>query len=250
MSGKSNIEWTQITWNPSTGCNKISEGCKYCYAESWAKMQQKRGILQYVNGFEFQIAPNRLNDPLKWKTSKLVFVNSMSDLFHENMPNDYLLKLFEVMNATPQHTYQILTKRIENAIRISKLFNWSDNIWLGVTVENTAHKNRIDLLRQIPAKLKFVSFEPLLENIIPLNLVDINWVIVGGESGANARPIRKKWAVAIKSECEKTNTPFFFKQWGKTEFNPDRNDPTIKKDNPNYSRGGCLIDKRIFREFP
>lgn len=135
MARKTNIEWTETTWNPTTGCTKISEGCKNCYAEKWAIMQQKRGIAQYTSGFRFRLAPERIHEPLRWKTGKLVFVNSMSDLFHEEMPHDYLIKIFSVMNKTPQHTYQILTKRIERATKISNVVNWPDNVWLGVSVE-------------------------------------------------------------------------------------------------------------------
>lgn len=250
MANKSKIEWTEVTWNPSTGCKKISAGCKYCYAENWAKMLQKRGINQYSEGFQFRLAPNRLSLPYKWKTPKIVFVNSMSDLFYEDMPLRYLKEIFNVMNQTPQHIYQILTKRIENLEFYASKLKWTDNIWLGVSVENNKTAFRIDTLKETPAKLKFISFEPLLENITRINLEGIDWVIVGGESGGKARIMDLNWVRNIQNYCRDLNIPFFFKQWGKREFNPDVNDPTLKNTHSLYARGGCMIDRKIFREFP
>lgn len=250
MAGRSNIEWTEVTWNPTIGCSKVSEGCKYCYAEKWAYMQQKRGLQDYENGFRFQLMEDRINQPYTWKKPKIVFVNSMSDIFHEEISLEYLKKIFQVMNSTPQHTYQLLTKRTERLKELHSFLEWGKNIWMGVSVESNRYLGRIDVLRQTPAKIKFISFEPLLEQITSLNLSKIDWVIVGGESGGKARPIKTEWVVAIKESCKSSSTPFFFKQWGKTLFNPDQNDPTIKKDHKNHSRGGCLINGQIFRELP
>jgi protein gp37 len=250
MAGRSKIEWTETTWNPTTGCTKISAGCKYCYAEQWANMQQKRGIAQYERGFQFNLAKSRSKDPLRWKGNKLVFVNSMSDLFHEQIPLNYLMELFETMEQSPRHTFQILTKRPENVLKWLKYYDWPANVWLGVSVESKKTVHRLDTLRKIPAKMRFVSFEPLLENVAPLNLGGLDWVIVGGESGGRARPIQKQWVTNIQDLCNAQEIPFFFKQWGKRAFNPNINDPTIHKSHEHYARGGCLIDNRLIREFP
>lgn len=250
MAGRSNIEWTEITWNPTIGCSKVSEGCKYCYAEKWARMQQKRGLQDYENGFRFQVMENRLNQPYTWKKSKVVFVNSMSDIFHEKISLEYLKKIFQVMNSTPQHIYQLLTKRTDRLKELYPYLEWGENIWMGVSVESNKYLGRIDVLRKIPAKIKFISFEPLLEKITFLNLNEIDWVIVGGESGGRARPIKTEWVNKIKESCEISLTPFFFKQWGKSVFNPDQSDPTIKKNHQYHSKGGCLINGEIFRELP
>lgn len=250
MAGKSNIEWTEITWNPTIGCTKVSEGCKYCYVEKWAYMQQKRGLMDYKNGFQFQIMEDRINQPYTWKKPKVVFVNSMSDIFHEEISLDYLKRVFHVMNSTPQHIYQLLTKRADRLKRFYSFLEWSENIWIGVSVESNKWTERIDILRQVPAKVKFISFEPLLEEIDNLNLDKIDWVIVGGESGGKARPISVEWVNNIKENCKASTIPFFFKQWGKSLFNPDQTDPTIKKEHQQHSRGGCLINGEIFRELP
>ncbi len=250
MSGRSNIEWTETTWNPTTGCTKISSGCKNCYAQNWAHMQQKRGISQYKSGFELALAPNRLEDPIKWKKPKMVFVNSMSDVFHKAIPSNYLESIFEVMNNTPWHTYQILTKRIERILETNSKMLWSENIWLGVSVEDKTTIQRIELLKSSSAKVKFISFEPLLESLGSLDLNGIDWVIVGGESGGSARKLEKEWVLEIMSQCKNKNIPFFFKQWGKRIFNPDPTDPTMDRPHPHYARGGCMIDKEIIREFP
>ncbi|MDV2493983.1 hypothetical protein CMU02_14800 [Elizabethkingia anophelis] len=247
---KSNIEWTEITWNPTTGCTKVSNGCKNCYAERWANMQHKRGINQYRNGFELTLATERLNDPLKWKKPQIVFVNSMSDLFHNKVENDYIKKVFSVMNNTPQHTYQILTKRIERVKELADNIFWSDNIWLGVSVENTEFVERIEILKKIPAKIKFISFEPLLGDVKYNDFTDIDWVLVGGESGGKARKVEKEWIKSIIDNCKRQNTAFFFKQWGKRVFNPNQKDPTIDKKHPFYAKGGCMVDDKIYREYP
>ncbi|MCG8372709.1 MAG: phage Gp37/Gp68 family protein [Balneolales bacterium] len=250
MAGKSKIEWTEATWNPTTGCSKVSAGCKNCYAENWAHMQQKRGITQYEKGFQFSLATSRSKDPLRWKESKLVFVNSMSDLFHEQIPLNYLIELFETMEQSARHTYQILTKRPENALKWLKHYNWPVNVWLGVSVESKKTSHRLDTLRKIPAKTRFVSFEPLLEDVVPLDLSELDWIIVGGESGGQARHIEKRWVTRIQDQCKEQNIPFFFKQWGKRAFNPNNNDPTLNKSHEHHARGGCLIDNKLIREFP
>lgn len=250
MNRKSNIEWTETTWNPSTGCDKISAGCKFCYAENWAKMHKNRGIEQYKDGFGFRIAEKRLHYPINWEDPKIIFVNSMSDLFHEKMPTEYLKKVFDVMNNTPQHIYQILTKRIEKVIELDERIIWTDNIWLGVSVENNLTLTRIEKLKLTRASLKFVSFEPLLEDLDNLNLSGIQWIIVGGESGKNARKIELDWVLKIKNECEVNGIPFFFKQWGKRAFNPDQMDSTINRNHKLHARGGCMIKQKIYKQTP
>lgn len=208
------IEWTDRVWNPSKGCSKISEGCKNCYAASFAKRLQAMGMEDYKDGFKFQILPHRLNEPLKIKKPQRFFVNSMSDLFHEDMPDEYLDQIFDIIKNTPQHTYQILTKRAENMFEYFQNHNVPDNVWLGVTVENSSYIYRIDILRKIKSTIKFVSFEPLIGPIDKIDLKNIDWVIVGGESGNRARLIKPEWVNNIYLQCKKQNIPFFFKQWG------------------------------------
>lgn len=208
------IEWTDRVWNPSKGCSKISEGCKNCYAASFAKRLQAMGMEDYKDGFKFQILPHRLNEPLKIKKPQRFFVNSMSDLFHEDMPDEYLDQIFDIIKNTPQHTYQILTKRAENMFEYFQNHNVPDNVWLGVTVENASYIYRIDILRKIKSTIKFVSFEPLIGPIDKIDLKNIDWVIVGGESGNRARLIKLEWVNNIYLQCKKQNIPFFFKQWG------------------------------------
>lgn len=210
----SKIEWTEATWNPSTGCNKVSEGCKFCYAEVMAKRLQAMGANGYENGFEFTMMPSRLDMPKKVKRPTKFFVNSMSDLFHEKMPFEFLDKIFEVIKETPRHQYQILTKR---EIILKEYFEKRivpDNVWLGVTVESEKTKHRIDVLREIDAKIRFLSMEPLLSDVGELDFTNIHWVIVGGESGHKARPMKPEWAINIKNQCKEQNVAFFFKQWG------------------------------------
>jgi protein gp37 len=214
MGAKSKIEWTEATWNPSTGCNKVSAGCKNCYAETMSKRLKAMGANGYENGFEFMLMRERINMPLKIKKPTKFFVNSMSDLFHEEMPYEFLDKVFETIKNTPQHTYQILTKREEILVDYFKSRNVPRNVWLGVSVENQKTKNRIDALREVDADIRFLSLEPLLEDLGELDLSNIHWAIVGGESGYKARPMDKKWAVSIQEQCEKQGTAFFFKQWG------------------------------------
>jgi len=247
---RSHIEWTEVTWNPTTGCTKVSSGCKNCYAERWAKMQNKRGISQYGNGFSLTLAPNRLNEPRKLKTPSLIFVNSMSDLFHEGVSDSYISMVFETMNDLPNHTFQVLTKRIERAKYLSPHVRWSENIWLGVSVEHNDFIGRIDELRDTSAKIKFISFEPLLGEIGNVNLEGIDWILVGGETGGRARKMEKEWVLSIQRRCFSEDIPFFFKQWGKRAFNPNANDPTAVKIHPHYSKGGCMVENVIYRDYP
>ena len=211
---KSKIEWTESTWNPVTGCNKISEGCDNCYAERMAKRLKAMGQQNYINGFEVVCHPHMLDVPLKWKKSNMVFVNSMGDVFHEKVPLDFIKQVFGVMNIADQHFYQVLTKRAKRLLELSEMIKWDSHIWMGVTVENKTFKYRIDYLRKTPAKTKFLSLEPLLGSLGELNLSGIDWVIVGGESGPRARSIEADWAREVRDQCIEQNVPFFFKQWG------------------------------------
>lgn len=210
----SKIEWTEATWNPSTGCNKVTSGCKFCYAETMAKRLQAMGTPGYENGFEFTLMPDRLELPKKIKKPTKFFVNSMSDLFHENMPFEFLDNVFKVINETPQHQYQILTKRENILNEYFKSRVVPDNVWLGVTVEFSESKNRIDILRSIDSRIRFLSIEPLIGPVGELNLDGIHWVIVGGESGHKARPMNPEWAIDIQKQCDEQGVSFFFKQWG------------------------------------
>lgn len=215
MATKSAIEWTEQTWNPVTGCTKISPGCKHCYAETMAKRLTAMGVCGYENGFELTLAPSRLDEPLRRKKPTVYFVNSMSDLFHEDIPTTYIKKVFDVIARTPQHTYQILTKRADRLPEFFKNRRAPKNAWLGVSVENRKHGlPRIDALRTVPAEIRFLSVEPLLEELGSLDLRGIHWVIVGGESGPKARPMKQEWVVNIQRQCEQQKVAFFFKQWG------------------------------------
>jgi protein gp37 len=211
---ESKIEWTDKTWNPVTGCSKISDGCKNCYAERMALRLQLMGQKNYQNGFRVTTHEHMLNLPLKWKKPHRIFVNSMSDLFHYNVPFDFINKVFDVMNQASWHTFQILTKRSALLAELSRKLNWTSNIWMGVTVENQDAVKRIADLRKTNAHVKFLSLEPLLEPIYNINLSGIDWVIVGGESGPKARPMREQWVCNVKDQCDENNVPFFFKQWG------------------------------------
>ncbi|AKH37282.1 MULTISPECIES: DUF5131 family protein [Nitrosomonas] len=215
MATTSRIEWTEQTWNPVIGCTKISSGCKNCYAESMAQRLKAMGISGYENGFKLTLVPKRLEDPLKRKTPTVYFVNSMSDLFHEDVPFVYIDQVFEIIRHAKQHTFQILTKRAE---RMARYFDGKEvplNAWVGVSVEDRKHGvPRVDYLRKIKASIRFLSVEPLLEDIGVINLTDIHWVIVGGESGPKARPMKPEWVDAIREQCEVADIAFFFKQWG------------------------------------
>ncbi len=208
------IEWTERVWNPSIGCDKISAGCKFCYAETFARRLNAMGVEDYKDGFKFKILPHRLEEPLKIKKNTKFFVNSMSDLFHEQMPFEYLDMIFDVIRKTPQHIYQILTKRDKIMLQYFSERQVPDNVWLGVSVENSTFKVRIDSLRKVNAKVRFISFEPLIGSVGYIDFSGIHWAIVGGESGKNARPIKEEWVEEIFNQCKKQNVAFFFKQWG------------------------------------
>lgn len=215
MSGKSHIEWTEFTWNPATGCTKVSPGCKHCYAEVMAERLQAMKAPGYENGFKLALHPERLTQPIKRKKPAIYFVNSMSDLFHENIPDDFLDQVFATIWKTPQHIYQILTKRPKRMAEYFATRKVPANAWLGVTVEDKKYGlPRIDILRQIDADLRFLSIEPLLEDLGEFDLSGIGWVIVGGESGVKARPMQPEWAENIANQCFAADVPFFFKQWG------------------------------------
>lgn len=231
---QSSIEWTEMTWNPTTGCTKISAGCKYCYAEVMTRRLQAMGIEKYKNGFAVAVHEDALHIPYKWKGSKVVFVNSMSDLFHPEVPLEFIQKVFEVMNNTPQHTYQVLTKRSDRLFQVHDRLSWTKNIWMGVSVENEKVTDRIDFLRETNAVVKFLSCEPLIGPLQNLNLANINWVIVGGESGRKARPIKEGWVWDIQQQCRDASIAFFFKQWGGV----------------NKKKAGRLLGGRTYDEMP
>lgn len=215
---KSKIEWTELTWNPVTGCSKVSAGCKFCYAEVMAKRLKAMGVEKYSAGFKLRTHEDVIGEPYTWKNSKMVFVNSMSDLFHKDVPVDFIQKTFKVMNENPQHVFQILTKRADRLLELdkAKALKWSHNIWMGVSVEDKHVKSRITLLKKTKAKVKFLSCEPLIGSIGKLWLNKIDWVIVGGESGRKPRPMEVDWVLDIKDQCEENDVAFFFKQWGGT----------------------------------
>ena len=215
---QSSIEWTEMTWNPTTGCDKVSAGCKFCYAEVMSKRLKAMGIEKYQDGFDIKIHEEELKKPYSWKKPRVVFVNSMSDLFHPDVPVDFIQKVFKVMKENPQHVFQLLTKRPE----ILKYYDsegwldWSHNIWMGISVEDERVMSRIDLLRDTNARVKFLSCEPLIGPLPNMNLEKIDWVIVGGESGRKPRPMDTDWVTDIKDQCKKAGVAFFFKQWGGT----------------------------------
>ena len=211
---KSKIEWTESTWNPTTGCTKLSSGCQNCYAFNMARRLKAMGLEKYANGFDLTLHADELNEPYNWRKPRTVFVNSMSDLFHEEIPENFILSTFRVMNENPMHTFQVLTKRAERVAELSDKITWTKNIWMGVTVESSDYLNRIDCLNYTEAFVKFLSLEPLLGPLSNLNLSKIEWVIVGGESGPKARPIYEEWVLEIKDQCQIASVPFFFKQWG------------------------------------
>lgn len=214
MSANSDIEWTQSTWNPVTGCTKISEGCKHCYAERMAYRLQAMGQPNYRNGFQLTLHEHALNLPLTWKHPQTIFVNSMSDLFHEEVPLSFIQKVFEVMRQASWHTFQVLTKRSKRLQELDACLDWAENIWMGVSIENWAVRHRLDDIRTCHAQIKFLSLEPLLSSLPNLNLTGIDWVIVGGESGPGARPMEESWVLDIRDQCLDADIPFFFKQWG------------------------------------
>jgi protein gp37 len=211
---QSSIEWTEMTWNPTTGCDKISAGCKYCYAEIMSKRLQAMGVEKYKDNFEVKTHESALNIPYTWKNSKIVFVNSMSDLFHKDIPLEFIKKVFAVMNDNPQHVFQVLTKRAERLFELHKELKWTHNIWMGVSVENDKVRHRIEYLQRTKARVKFLSLEPLIGPLSKLDLSNIDWVIVGGESGYKPRPMKPEWVLDIQKQCENNDVAFFFKQWG------------------------------------
>jgi len=212
----STIEWTDATWNPVTGCSKVSPGCKHCYAERMAKRLKAMGQSNYRNGFSVAMHEHMLTRPLGWKRSQIVFVNSMSDLFHEDVQLGFIRKVFKVMADADWHVFQVLTKRAERLEALSEKLHWPPNVWMGVSVENEDYLHRIDHLRRSSAQVKFLSLEPLLGPLPNLDLAGIDWVIVGGESGPRARPVEEKWVLEIRDQCLDADVPFFFKQWGGT----------------------------------
>ena len=223
MASKSTIEWTEVTWNPTTGCDRVSVGCDNCYALTLAKRLKAMGAEKYQNdgdprtsgpGFGVTVHPHALSAPLSWRQPRLVFVNSMSDLFHARVPLDFVRQVFAVMAATPQHTYQVLTKRAARLRKVADQLDWPDNVWMGVSVENSDALDRIDDLRGVPAAVRFLSCEPLLGPLDGINLDGIDWVIAGGESGSGHRPLDPEWVINLRNTCRSAEVPFFFKQWG------------------------------------
>ncbi len=233
---QSSIEWTEMTWNPTTGCDKISAGCKFCYAEVMSKRLQAMGVDKYKDNFKLRIHEDELSTPYSWKKPKVVFVNSMSDMFHKDVPIEFIQKVFKVMKENPQHVFQVLTKRAD-VLRYydsEGWLEWTHNIWMGVSVEHGKEMQRIDLLRETGARVKFLSCEPLIGAIPDMNLKGIDWVIVGGESGRKPRPMKEAWVTDIKNQCQQANVPFFFKQWGGT----------------NKKKTGRLLEGKTWDEMP
>jgi protein gp37 len=234
MAVSSRIEWTEATWNPVTGCTKVSPGCAHCYAERMALRLQGMGVRAYARGFEPAVHEELLTLPLSWRRPRHVFVNSMSDLFHQEVPDGFVLRAFGVMREAHWHHYQVLTKRAERLGRLGQQIAWPQNVWVGVSVENADYVWRIDRLRQTQAAIKFVSFEPLLGPIGDIDLDGLDWVIVGGESGPGARPMRKEWVLELKDQCDEAGVAFFFKQWGGV----------------NKKKAGRMLDGRTWDEMP
>ncbi len=231
---QSSIEWTESTWNPVTGCNKVSPGCKFCYAEVMAHRLKAMGQPNYANGFQVTLHPRMLDRPLQWKKPQVIFVNSMSDLFHDDVPLDYIRSVFEVMERAHWHQFQVLTKRADRLEALSASLPWPENVWMGVSVENADYTRRIDNLRRTGARVKFLSLEPLLGPLADLDLDDIDWVIVGGESGPGSRPMAESWVRDIRDQCVQATVPFFFKQWGGT----------------NKKKAGRELDRRTWDQMP
>ena len=234
MSMLSGIEWTDVTWNPVTGCTKISHGCKHCYAERMAKRLREMGVEKYRGGFSVAVHESTLDDPLKWKQPRLVFVNSMSDLFHKSVPSTFIERVFDVMNRAPQHVFQVLTKRPSRVVQMNERLYWSPNIWFGTSIESERWLSRLEQLKETNARVKFLSLEPLLGPLPNLGLEGIDWVIVGGESGPGARPMEAGWVRDIRDQCQRNDVPFFFKQWG----------GVFKK------RTGRTLDNRVWNQMP
>lgn len=234
MPTKTKIEWTEMSWNPVTGCSKVSQGCLNCYAEKMALRLKAMGQKRYRNGFNVTLQPDLLDQPDKWITARTIFVNSMSDLFHEKIPLKYIKRVFATIKRNPHHTFQVLTKRSKRLADCSEELIWPHNLWVGVSVESSEYINRVKHLRSVPANVRFISCEPLIEKIERIPLKGIHWVIVGGESGPKSRPMQESWVESIQNQCEENGTAFFFKQWGGTR----------KK------RNGRLLRGRTYNEFP
>ena len=234
MADKSAIEWTEATWNPVTGCTKVSLGCQHCYAETLTRRLKAMGQPNYANGFVPTVHESVLELPWRWKRPRMIFVNSMSDLFHDEVPTEFILRVFDIMRRTPQHTFQVLTKRAERLAELSPQLTWQHNIWMGVTVEHPNYISRIDHLRNTGAAVKYLSLEPLLGPLPNLNLTGIDWVIVGGESGDGARPMAPTWVSDLRDQCLAASVSFFFKQWG----------------GRNKKKAGRILDGRVWDEIP
>ncbi len=231
---KSKIEWTEKSWNPTTGCTKISSGCDNCYAEVLANRLKLMGVEKYKNGFNLKLHKNEVQKPTTWKKSSIIFVNSMSDLFHENIPEKFIFEVFAVMNKCHWYVFHVLTKRVISLLDLSEKLRWTSNIWMGVTVESEKYISRVEILKEVEAKVKFISFEPLLGPIPNLSLEAIDWAIVGGESGMKARPLNKNWVLDLRQQCQEEKVSFFFKQWG----------------GKNKKKNGRELDGRIYSEMP
>lgn len=214
MAAKSRIEWTESSWNPVTGCKAVSDGCKHCYAERMARRLQAMGVDKYRNGFDLTLHEDVIDQPLTWKKPQVIFVNSMSDLFHEDIPFEFLQRVFRTMKQAHWHVFQCLTKRSRNLLKLAPKLDWPSNVWMGVTVESSHYQYRIRHLRQVPSAIRWLSMEPLLGPVPEIDLTDIDWVVVGGESGPGARPMKEEWVMDIKRQCDKYGSHFFFKQWG------------------------------------
>ncbi len=234
MAGKTSIEWTECSWNPITGCTKISEGCRNCYAARMAHRLKAMGNIRYENEFEVTIHEDLIDKPLHWKKPKRIFVNSMSDLFHKDIPDEVIIRIFQTMNKANWHTFQILTKRSDRLAALSKKINWTPNIWMGVSIENKETIFRAEHLKNTNAAIKFISAEPLLESIDDIDLNGIDWLIVGGESGPCCRPLSEEWVVELQNLARKTNTAFFFKQWGGI----------------NKKKNGSKLRGKYYKEYP
>jgi protein gp37 len=234
MATNSDIEWTEMTWNPVTGCTKVSQGCKFCYAERMAKRLKAMGSQRYEHGFAVTLHEDLIEEPLRWVKPRTIFVNSMSDLFHENVPLEFIARVFDTMRRCPQHTFQILTKRSKRLREVADHLPWPRHVWMGVSVENVDVVSRVTDLQAVPAHIRFLSCEPLIGPLDHLPLAGIHWVIVGGESGPGARPMRSEWVQSILQQCEEHNVAFFFKQWG-----------GVRK-----KRTGRLLNNRTYDNYP
>lgn len=234
MPARTTIEWTEMSWNPVTGCTKISPGCLNCYAERMAKRLRAMGQKRYRNGFSVTLQPDLLDQPDRWISARTIFVNSMSDLFHQKVSVEYIRKVFETIQRNPHHTFQVLTKRSSRLSKVAKGLTWPHNLWIGVSVESSDYLYRVDDLRNVPAAVRFLSCEPLLGHLGQIDLNNIQWVIVGGESGPKSRPMQEKWVRSIQKQCVDQSVPFFFKQWGGF----------------NKKKAGRYLDGRTWDEMP